>query len=116
VTLKSGFNLGHVPYWSESTVKLIPKEKMSRAHRQDDLRSLKVKIDEKAYDLFKAKEGVPPFRVTRVFKGTPTDEITRKKSSAGFVDDQNVWSSADLGHLADVISFLSPAAFIEDED
>ena len=41
---------------------------MTQSYNLDDLRSLELKINEKAYNLFKEKIGDAPLQVTRVFK------------------------------------------------
>jgi hypothetical protein len=52
--------------WNTETV--IKPLKPTRFSLLDDVRSLQLKIEEKAYDLFKAKPEEPPLQITRVFK------------------------------------------------
>jgi hypothetical protein len=66
---------------------------MSGHYIFDDLRSLKTKINEKSYDLFKEKPGTAPLRVTR---------IIRERDSEGEEDvnrlirDRDVWKLSEI--------------------
>lgn len=52
--------------WNTETV--TKRLKPIRFSPLDDVRSLQLKIEEKAYDLFKAKPDEAPLQITRVFR------------------------------------------------
>ena len=81
---------------------------MAPMKRLDDLRSLKAKVDGKAHDLFKAKEGLAPLQVTRVFKDRRANSSVRNIQTEVFVQDQDVWNLGEIRALRNVIiTYLS---------
>lgn len=71
-------------------------------YRLDDLRSLQTKVQEKAHDLFKAKAGISPLQVTRIFRNSRANELAEKDNIPHFFKDQDVWNSAQVKALRNV--------------
>jgi hypothetical protein len=67
---------------------------MSGHYAFDDLRSLKTKINEKAYDLFKEKPGTAPLQVTRIIPGRTSDG--EEKNVNCLIRDQDVWKLSEV--------------------
>ncbi|KAH9211753.1 hypothetical protein DL95DRAFT_369317 [Leptodontidium sp. 2 PMI_412] len=72
---------------------------MASMYRLDDLRSLQTKVQEKAHDLFKAKAGISPLQVTRIFRNSRANELAEKDNIPHFFKDQDVWNSAQVKAL-----------------
>lgn len=72
----------------------------------DDIRSLQRKIDAKALDLFKAKDGQAPLQVTRIFDDKVVNCVEKrprkKQKPTSFIRGQNVWNSSQLKALRHV--------------
>jgi hypothetical protein len=60
----------------------------------DDLRSLKKKINEKAYDLFKEKPGTAPLQVTQIIPNRASNG--EEKDVNRLVRDQDVWKLSEV--------------------
>jgi hypothetical protein len=73
---------------------------MSGHYVFDDLRSLKTKINEKAYDLFKEKPGTSPLQVTRIISSRVSNG--EEKNVNRLVRDQDVWKLPEVKTLAQV--------------
>ena len=73
---------------------------MSGHYVFDDLRSLKTKINEKAYDLFKEKPGTSPLQVTRIISSRVSNG--EEKNVNRVVRDQDVWKLPEVKTLAQV--------------
>ncbi|MAD84145.1 MAG: hypothetical protein CL912_14375 [Deltaproteobacteria bacterium] len=72
-------------------------------HRLDDLRSLRAKVDGKAHDLFKAKDGVASLQVTQVFRDRRANCSVGSIQTGAFVQDQDVWNLGEIRALRNVI-------------
>jgi hypothetical protein len=68
---------------------------MASFSRFDDMRMIRMKIDEKAHDLFKEKPGQAPLTVTRIFK---SDERNTKP----FEKNREVLGLSDTKRLQNV--------------
>jgi hypothetical protein len=79
---------------------------MSGHYVFDDLRSLKTKINEKAYDLFKEKPGTAPLQVTRIIPGRTLNE--EEKEVNRLVRDQDVWKLSEVKTSPEVRDFIPP--------
>ena len=79
---------------------------MSGHYVFDDLRSLKTKINEKAYDLFKEKRGTAPLQVTRIIPGRAL--IEEEKEVNRLVRDQDVWKLSEVKTSPKVRDFIPP--------
>jgi hypothetical protein len=66
----------------------------------DDMRSLQIKIDQKAHNLFKEKAGQAPLTVTRIFNDH--DEESKEKSVGYYENDREVFSIDDVERLRNV--------------
>jgi hypothetical protein len=73
---------------------------MSGHYAFDDLRSLKTKINEKAYDLFKEKPGTAPLQVTRIIPRRVLNE--EEKDVNRLVRDQDVWKLSEVKNSTQV--------------
>jgi len=72
---------------------------MAPMHRLDDLRSLRAKVDGKAHDLFKAKDGVASLQVTQVFRDRRANCSVGSIQTGAFVQDQDVWNLGEIRAL-----------------
>jgi hypothetical protein len=66
----------------------------------DDMRSLQIKIDQKAHNLFKEKAGQAPLTVTRIFNDH--DEESKEKSVGYYESDREVFGIDDVERLRNV--------------
>lgn len=66
----------------------------------DDMRTLRMKVDQKAHDLFKEKPGQAPLTVTRIFK-------TKEKDAKPFEKDRKVLNVSDIQMLRNVRHLLN---------
>jgi hypothetical protein len=75
---------------------------MATKFQLDDNRSLELKINQKAHDLFKEKKGHPGLQVTRIFKrGNGRDSSLRN----AFVRDLDVCDVSQVKSMRDVSQF-----------
>jgi hypothetical protein len=79
---------------------------MSGHYVFDDLRSLKTKINEKAYDLFKEKPGTSPLQVTRIISSRGSNG--EEKNVNRLVRDQGVWKLSEVKTSTQVRDVILP--------
>jgi hypothetical protein len=79
---------------------------MSGHYAFDDLRSLKTKINDKAYDLFKEKPGTALLQVTRIILGCILNG--KGKEVNHLVRDQDVWKISEVKTSTQVRDLIPP--------
>jgi hypothetical protein len=79
---------------------------MSGHYAFDDLRSLKTKINDKAYDSFKEKSGTAPLQVTRIILGRILNG--KEKEVNHLVRDQDVWKLSEVKTSTQVRDLIPP--------
>jgi hypothetical protein len=61
----------------------------------DDMRTIRLKVDQKAHDLFKEKPGQAPLTVTRIFK-------SKERNASSFEKEIKVLNLSDVNKFRDV--------------